>query len=360
MHIHIINSKNFWPMGWATDASSQQDVIASLKRLHVGVEVDEVHSLDELNALLTSLIGSDVLVWPNAYHVSVEQGSEQSVWLADSIESKGLAMIGNSARALKNVLAKSRCQQLLEQQHLAIPEFAALTEAMLADLPTVLAMRNLRFPLFVKPDGLSTSKGISQDCMVKSMAALKAKVTELAQQYGYPVMVESFLPGRDITVAVFMSGEQPTLLATYYDTEIYEHANAVLDHEIRLRDWNDGKWLRVVTEPDILAQLEALLIPACQALGVDQFTRIDCRMDEHGQIKAFDVNGLPGLELPFSTTVWQMIVKLSQHSQLFAFDTLISLVIYCAARQNNIVMPERIRQLAEDYIAAYSTKVSPV
>lgn len=339
-------------MGWATDFASQQAAIASLRRADIEVVVDEVADLSQLETLLTALAGQDVLIWPNAYHVATVEGGEQTVWLGDVIDSFNLPMIGTNATALKNVLAKSQCQQLLEQHNVAIPAFAAINEAMLDDLPFVVQSRNLSFPLFVKPDNLSTSKGISQDCMVEDIDALKAKVIELGEQFGYPVMVEEFLPGRDITVAVFLSGEKPTLLATYYDTEIYDNPGAVLDHEVRLRDWNDGKWLRVVTDPEVLAQLEAVVVPACKAVGIDEFTRIDCRVDRNGQIKAFDVNGLPGLELPFSTTVWQMIVKMPEQSELFAFDTLIALVIYCGAKRNGVAVPDRIAKLAEDYIEA--------
>ena len=346
MKIAIINSQGFWSMGWATDPKSQQDVIQSLERSGIEVVTFEVANKAELEHCLISLKSEPCLVWPNAYQVSVEAGSSDTVWLADEIDAHGLAMIGSNATALKNVMGKHRTQALLKAHDVAIPGFAVV------NAPSDINAISLPYPLFVKPNDLSTSKGISVNSVVQDQDELHRQVADIAEQFGYPVLVEEFLPGQDITIAVFMTPDKPLILATYYDTDetIYGEG-AVLSHEIRLKDWDDGKWLRVVTEPDILAQLEAVVIPACHAVGVDEFTRIDCRMDANGKIKAFDVNGLPGLELPFSTTVWQMIVKMHEHTELDAFDTLIALIVYCACHRHQVNVPPRICDLAETYIA---------
>ncbi len=354
MKIAIINSVGFWDMGWATDPASQQDVIRSLERANVEVLVFEVASKAQLDNVLGTLKTTPCLVWPNAYQVNKTQGSSEAVWLGDVLDAHGMDTIGNNATALKNVLLKSHCQQLLESQNVAIPGFAVIDEAMLNDLSYILDVRQLTFPLFIKPNNLSTSKGITQDNVIHSVAALRQRVQSLGDEHGYPVMVEEYLPGQDITVSVFMTPEKPVILATYYDTKIYDDPGAVLDYDVRQRDWNDGKWLRVVTDPELLQQIASVVIPACKAVGITEFTRIDCRLDTKGLLKAFDVNGLPGLELPFSTTVWQMIVKMQAeahtHLQEHAFDTLISMIVYCAAHRNKYKVPARINTLAQAYM----------
>ena len=351
LKIIIINSKDFWSMGWATDSASQQDVVQSLVRAGIDVVIFEVCSKMQLVDVLESLKSSPCLVWPNAYQVYAFEGSQEVVWLADIIDECGLPMIGSNAAALKNVMHKDHCQKLLEQHGVAIPSFMSVDESTVDDLEQVMQARNLTFPLFTKPNALSTSKGITQDCVVHNNKQLRQQVVLLGEQFGYPVMVEEYLPGQDITVAVFMTPSRPVILATYYDTAIYDDPAAVLDHNVRLLDWNDRKWLRVVTEPEVLAQIESLVLAACRALNITEFTRIDCRLDRYGKLKVFDINGLPGLELPFSTTVWQMIVKMDDQTQLHAFDTLLALVIYCALCRYHIEIPPRIRALAEDYIA---------
>jgi hypothetical protein len=50
-----------------------------------------------------------------------------------------------------------------------------------------------------------------------------------------------------------------------------------------------------------------------------------------------------------------MIVKLQDKSQQFAFDTLISLIVYCAAHRHQIKLPLKIQALAESYINEYTS-----
>lgn len=341
-------------MGWATSVESQQAVIQSLKRAGINVLVFEVNSKQQLVDILQSLNAHDCLVWPNAYQVHAVENKKETVWLADIIDEQGFSIIGSNADALRSVLLKDQCQRILEHHHVAIPHFASIEQVMLNDLEYVLEMRNLTFPLFTKPNALSTSKGITQQCVVHNIDELRNQISLLGKQYGYPVMVEEYLPGQDITVAVFMTPERPLILATYYDTDIYDNPGAVLDYDIRQLDWDDRKGLRIVTEPEILTQIEGVVLEACKALKINEFTRIDCRLDRNGILKAFDVNGLPGLELPFSTTVWQMIVRMPDQTQEFAFDSLISLIVYCATHRHHMSAPKRIEEYAARYISQFS------
>lgn len=345
-------------MGWATDHESQQDVIRSLVSAGVTVVTFEVGSKRQLLEVLMSLKSDSCLIWPNAYQVYAFEGGKATVWLADIIDEQGLPMIGSNAAALKNVILKDRCQRMLEQHGVAIPSFASIDNTMLNELEIILQVRDLTFPLFTKPNALSTSKGITQDCVVHDIKELHHQIVSIGDQFGYPIMVEEYLPGQDITVAVFMTPGRPVFLATYYDTEIYDNPAAVLDHGIRLLDWNDRKWLRVISDPEILAQIEPLMLATCKALDITEFTRIDCRLDRNGKLKVFDINGLPGLELPFSTTVWQMIVKMHDQPQQYAFDTLISLIVYCAAHRHHVELPSRIKELAENYITKASSEMA--
>lgn len=358
MKIVIINSVGFWSMGWTTDVESQQDVLQSLQRADIDLEVHDVDCLKMLAEVLSTLDPSDCLVWPNAYQVYANKDGTDALWLADAIEERGFSIIGNNAQVLKSVLSKDKCQSLLADKNTAVPRFAAIREEDLQQLPEILKQRQLTFPLFTKPSDLSTSKGITQDCITHDLEALYKQTKELGDTYGYPVMVEDYLPGRDITVAIFMTPEKPIILPTYYDIDIYDNPGAVLDYGIRQRDWDDGKWLTVVSDPEVIKAIEAAVLPVCAALGICEFTRVDCRFDQHGSLKIFDVNGLPGLELPFSTTVWQMIVKMHDKPQIEAFDTLVALIIYCSCRRYHLPVPTRICQLAEQYIALESSTLT--
>jgi D-alanine-D-alanine ligase-like ATP-grasp enzyme len=353
MRIAIINSTGFWPLGWAIEPKTQQPVLDSLRRAGIVVDVYEADSRASLSRVIEQIKQAPCLVWANAYSVAETAGSTDSFWLADVLREHQLPFIGSDGQTLHNVLHKHQCQALLEEAGLPIPAFAAINEPMLAELDNIIAARSMTFPLFVKPDALSSSVGISQDCIVNDLQALADRIKQIGSDFGYPVMVEEFLPGTDITIAVFDTGEEQLLLPTYYSADNHDGAEAVLDRTDRLQDWGGTKQMRLVTDEHVLAQIPGVALPVCKALGILDVTRMDCRVDRNGKLKVFDVNGLPGLEFPDSVTVWQMITKLSHLSELEAFDTLIYLIVYCAAKRHGLNVPTQVKEKAQAHLRKY-------
>lgn len=351
MRIAIINSADGWTLGWATSPHTLQPVIQSLYRANIAVDIYNVNDLNSLNHAIIQIKQTQALAWANAYQVNIDENNHQNkVWLSDILEQQNVPFIGSGSQALQNVLAKHQCQHILATHNVNIPHFTKVDADNLAILEQLIILNNLEFPLFIKPDALSSSMGISQDCIVYSLEQLKLQIKVMAKEFGYPLMVEEFLPGNDITVAVLNSGSEHVLLPTYYRANNHQTEHTVLDRQDRLQNWGGSKQMHVVTEPDILAQIPNVVLPACKALGISDITRIDCRLDRHGKLKAFDVNGLPGLEYPDSVTVWQFITKFKQLTWMEGFDILIALIIYCAAKRHEQPIPERIKQIAEQYI----------
>lgn len=351
MRIAIINSTGFWPLGWAITPQTQQPVLDSLRRGGCDVDVYEVDSKQSLLQVIEQIKQyPNSLVWANAYNVKVNADGDESFWLADTLREHQLPFIGSDGQTLHHVLHKHQCQAILAQAGVPIPSFVAVNAEQLNDIADRVMAQGLIYPLFVKPDSLSSSVGISQDCIVHDLPSLVVRVKQMGADYGYPVMVEEFLPGNDITVAVFDSGEQQLLLPTYYTADNHQGAESALDRTDRLQDWGGSKQMKMVTEAHILEQIPEVILSACKAVGILDVTRIDCRLDRFGQLKVFDINGLPGLEFPDSVTVWQMITKLSQQTEVEAFDTLIYLVVYCAAKRHHLPLPTLIHKKAQAYI----------
>jgi D-alanine-D-alanine ligase len=67
---------------------------------------------------------------------------------------------------------------------------------------------DLPFPLLAKPVAEGTSKGIGPDAVVRDRAALIALCDRLLAEFRQPVLVEAFLPGRELTVGIVGSGAE--------------------------------------------------------------------------------------------------------------------------------------------------------
>ena len=74
--------------------------------------------------------------------------------------------------------------------------------ARLVQQPDVVDVAGLHYPLIVKPVAEGSGKGIRDEDVVESAAALKAAVRRKLARYQQPVIVEEFLPGRELTAAL--------------------------------------------------------------------------------------------------------------------------------------------------------------
>src|SRR5204862_5250869 len=74
--------------------------------------------------------------------------------------------------------------------------------ARLIQSPAEAALVDLRFPLIVKPVAEGSGKGIHEDDVVTTPAELVAAAERKLARYQQPVIVEDFLPGRELTAAL--------------------------------------------------------------------------------------------------------------------------------------------------------------
>jgi D-alanine-D-alanine ligase len=68
------------------------------------------------------------------------------------------------------------------------------------------------FPAFVKPIAEGTGKGCESASVVHTREELAAMAEKLLQRYRQPVLVETYLPGREFTVGIVGNGEEAKVL----------------------------------------------------------------------------------------------------------------------------------------------------
>ena len=152
---------------------------------------------------------------------------------------------------------------------------------------------DLPYPLFAKPVAEGTGKGIAPSSKVKSAAELATICRELLVRFQQPVIVETFLPGREFTVGIVGSGEDAYALGVLEvalradaEPEAYGYINK--EHYERLVDYRleKGPLARHVAE---------VALAAWRALGCRDGGRVDLRLDPRGIANFMEVNPLAGL-----------------------------------------------------------------
>lgn len=157
-------------------------------------------------------------------------------------------------------------------------------------------LRALQYPVIVKPNDEGSSKGIRNDPVALDANAAEARCTWLRKQYGCPVLVEEFLPGKEVTVGVAGNWPNVRLLGMMEIALASDEQQFVYSLEVK-RDFL--RRVRYHTPPRLdsatISKLSDLALTAYRLLGCRDIARLDFRLDAEGQPRFLECNPLPGL-----------------------------------------------------------------
>lgn len=159
---------------------------------------------------------------------------------------------------------------------------------------------NLPLPLFCKPLSEGSSKGITSQSLVKDKAELLNISQTLYNQFQQPILVETFLPGREITVGIIGNGSQAKVVGIM---EVIFTDKAETDSYTTLnkQEYLDRIAYQLITNPEPLAiQAEKLALEVYYLLGCRDAARLDLRCDANGVLHFLEINPLPGLDYIYS------------------------------------------------------------
>ena len=157
---------------------------------------------------------------------------------------------------------------------------------------------DLNFPLFLKPIGEGSGKGVDENSRVDNSKQLRATAADLLTRFQQPVLVESFLPGREFTIGITGTGADARILGIceIAPTEKFVgHGYGLQNKE----QWEDKVEIHLVDDALALAAGEVAL-NAWRALRCRDGGRIDVRVDIDGMPNFIEVNPLAGLKPLYS------------------------------------------------------------
>ena len=154
----------------------------------------------------------------------------------------------------------------------------------------------LSIPCFVKPVAEGTGKGVTQKSVVRKREDLRPLCDELLIRFKQPVLVESYLPGREFTVGILGTatdaqalGTMEVILLPEAEKEVYSYINKEKCEELVQYVLRDG-----ATDP-LIQNAEEVSLAAWRVLGCRDAGRVDIRCDDSGNPQFIEVNPLAGL-----------------------------------------------------------------
>ena len=143
--------------------------------------------------------------------------------------------------------------------------------------------RELGWPVVVKPSKQGSTVGLS---VVRERAGLASAVAD-AMRYDDEVMIERFVPGRELTVSVL--GERALPVG-----EIFPRHD-IYDYECKYTPGMAREEFPARLSETETAEIQRLALAAFRALKLDGYARIDFRMTESGEFFCLEANTLPGM-----------------------------------------------------------------
>lgn len=209
------------------------------------------------------------------------------------LEAYDIPYVFSDPLTLSLTLDKAMTKRVVRDAGIATADFAVIET--MADVDAV----SLPFPLFAKPVAEGSGKGVNARSKIANAAQLKAVSRDLLAQFHQPVLVETFLSGREFTVGIVGTGRDARVLGVTEIVPKPAYVGEGYGYENKETGWEDKVDIRFAQGPEAQAA-GAVALSAWRALRCRDGGRIDIRCDARGKAHFIEVNPLAGLRPGYS------------------------------------------------------------
>ncbi len=204
-----------------------------------------------------------------------EDGTIQSL-----LEKAQIPYPGSGVASSRLAINKAKTQSLLKSKNIPVAEHVVFQNASRLKVQEI--WKSLPLPVVVKPSCEGSSIGIT---LVAEKKHLEVAIQE-AFRYGKEVLVERFIQGKELTVGIL--AEEPLPIV-----EIC-HQNKFFDFTSKYKSGTTQYIVPARIDEQIARKVQSLALDAHQALGCEDFSRIDIMLDENSNPYVLEVNTIPG------------------------------------------------------------------
>lgn len=291
-------------------------VIAALERTGANVELIDVGS-DIYHQLERRKHHID-LVFNNAEGLDEKELREAIVPFF--CEHLSIPYTGSSPKTFINKMDKATAKRIVAYDGVPTARFQLMVPGR--------QLKDLSFPLMVKPYSEGTSIGISQKSKVHDLMELNDVVEAIYTQFNQPALVEEFLPENEYTVGLIGN----------YVLPILEIDFSKIPGQPQVRDPHvkdiENPYISHLAWTEKAQSFAKLAIAAHEALEVRDYNRMDFR-ERDGQLYFLEANVIPGIH-PTEADLTNMC----RHANI-AHDDMVALIVNTAVQRLTPLYSER-------------------
>lgn len=241
----------------------------------------------------TDLVARLVELRPDAAFVALHGRDGEDGTIQELLEVLGVPYTGSGVAACIRCWDKVLTKHLLRAEGIPTPDFHAFSETAFRELGAAQALpaieRQLSFPLVVKPAAQGSALGIK---FARTAADVPAAIVS-AFSYDRKVLLERYVPGRDLAVSIVEREDgEPLALPV---VEAVPEGRDFYDFEARY-EIGRTRFVCPADLPDgVASRTQELAVEAYRALGCAGFARVDLMLREDGELFVLEANSVPGL-----------------------------------------------------------------
>jgi D-alanine-D-alanine ligase len=245
----------------------------------VGAEppsIDQLHSL-ERGLLLSGLANLKVVRDADVLFLALHGGRGEDGTIQTLLEMVGVPYTGSGRLGSAMAMDKDISKRLFRAAGVPTADWV------MAPASRAQVERDFGWPVVVKPSKQGSTVGLT---VVKSPKDYEAAV-RLARQYDDEVMIERFVPGRELTVGV-LEGRALAVGEIIPRHEIF-------DYECKYTPGMSQEIFPADLPAALAAECARLSLLAHEALKLGGYSRVDFRLTPAGDLFCLEVNTLPGM-----------------------------------------------------------------
>lgn len=247
-------------------------------------------NLEELEDILASFPPKDTFIFNNCD--GFNGNNLGAVNVIRLIERMGFKHTGAEADSIELCIDKPRSKERLIQYGVPTPRFQVFDRAE--------GKFQLEFPVIIKPSVEDASMGIDLDSVVSNQKCLFHKIAYIVEKYEQPAIVEEFICGREMAVAMWGNDNLEILPIAEEDFSwVANPLEQLLTYDSKWKT-DSPYYINIPARvPAVLNRKESHDIKKAaelsfQAMGLRDLGRVDIRF-KNGIPYVIDVNELPDL-----------------------------------------------------------------
>lgn len=233
------------------------------------------------------------------------------------LETIGVAYTGSGVLASSLAMDKELSKRVFRDLGVPTPEgFVVHAETSLHEIAPRVA-RQCGYPAVVKPNAQGSSVGVS---IVENESAL-AEAVQHAAEYDERIVFERFIPGRELTVAVYEGRALPVV-------EIVPQSG-LYDYRSKYTPGSSEYHVPADVPPSVASELQQHALRCFHGLRCRDFARVDFRLSPANEPYCLEVNTIPGM------TPTSLVPKAAGAADI-DFETLVEGIVRAAAARGAV------------------------